>query len=36
MDFYNKETIEQLKEDDIINDSEEGFMLGYLSAFECL
>ncbi len=31
MDFYDIETIEQLKEDDIIDDFEEGFMLGYLS-----
>ncbi len=32
MDIYDTETIEQLNEDDVINDFEEGFMLGYLSA----
>ncbi len=33
MDFYNTKTIEKLKEDDIIDDFEEGFMQGYLSAY---
>ena len=32
MGFYDKNVVDNLLENDCISDSEEGFMLGYLSA----
>lgn len=33
MNFYNKKSLNKLKDNDEINDDEEGFMQGYLRAF---
>ena len=32
--FYDEDRLEQLREDDEIDDIEEGFMRGYLSTYE--
>jgi len=34
MDIYNKKRLNELIDEDEINDSEEGFMHGYLTAFQ--
>ncbi len=34
MDIYNKKWLNELIDEDEINDSEEGFMQGYLEAFQ--
>ncbi len=33
MDIYNKKSLYELMDEDEINDTEEGFMNGYLNAF---
>ncbi len=34
MDIYNKNRLNELVSEDEINESEEGFMQGYLNAFQ--
>lgn len=36
LDIYTEKGMENYVDDDMISDSEEGFMIGYLGAWKCL